>query len=221
MKLSIIVPVFNEVHTIKALITRVREIPLQHELILVDDASSDGSSQIISSMASTPDTITLHHPVNRGKGAAIATGLKVATGDIAVIQDADLEYDPGDFVQMIKVIQDGTAQVVYGVRDLQSQKIVMRLGNRFLTWVTRTLYRVTLTDMETCYKMMVRDVFKSLSLECAGFDVEAEITAKILRSGYKIHECPISYNARYDHKKLSPMDGLPTLRVLIKYRFFT
>ena len=221
MKLSIIIPIFNEADTITELVAKVRQIPIEYEIVLIDDASDDGSGQIIAGMVNAPYTIVIHHPVNQGKGAAIATGMNVATGGVAVIQDADLEYDPQDLVKLIEPIQNGEVQVVYGVRDLGSQKLVMRLGNRFLTWLTGILYGVKLRDMETCYKMMTRVVFDSLALECVGFDVEAEITAKILRSGYTIHERPVTYAARYDKKKLSPMDGFPTLQALIKYRFFS
>ena len=121
---------------------------------------------------------------------------------------------------MEPILREG-ATVVYGVRDLSSQKFIMRLGNNLLSWIASLLFNVKLYDMETCYKMMTREVFETLSLECRRFDVEAEITAKILRAGFDIKECPISYNARYDNKKLSPLDGIPTLRALFKYRFFT
>jgi glycosyltransferase involved in cell wall biosynthesis len=152
---------------------------------------------------------------------AIATALRAARGDVVVIQDGDLEYDPNDFVKLIEPIDSGVAQVVYGIRDLSSQRVIMRAGNRFLTWLTGVLFGVRLRDMETCYKMMTRTVYQLLALECRRFDVEAEITAKILRAGFSIHERTIEYNARYDNKKLSPLDGLPTVLALIKYRFFS
>ena len=221
MKLSVIIPVFNEAETILELVERVRQLPLEKELLMVDDSSSDGSGEILSRLGSDADTIVLTHPVNRGKGVAIATALRVASGDVVVIQDADLEYDPNDFLKLIEPIEQGVAQVVYGVRDLSSQRAIMRAGNRFLTWLTGVLFGVRLRDMETCYKMMTRSVYQLLSLECPRFDVEAEITAKILRAGFSIHERNIGYNARYSNKKLSPLDGLPTLRALIKYRFFS
>jgi len=221
MKLSVIIPVFNEAETILELVERVRQLPLEKELLMVDDSSSDGSGEILSRLASDADTIVLTHTVNRGKGMAIATALRVASGDVVVIQDADLEYDPNDFLKLIEPIEQGVAQVVYGVRDLSSQRAIMRAGNRFLTWLTGVLFGVRLRDMETCYKMMTRSVYQLLSLECPRFDVEAEITAKILRAGFSIHERNIGYNARYSNKKLSPLDGLPTLRALIKYRFFS
>ena len=213
-------PVFNEVKTITEIISRVRSLPLSHELVLVDDFSSDGSREMLDAMATDPDVQVLHHKINRGKGVAVATGLQVATGDVAVIQDADLEYHPQDFVQMLEPIAAGRAQVVYGVRDLSSQKPIMRFGNRLMSAITNVLYGAKLEDMETCYKMMTREVFQNLDLECKRFDVEAEITAKILRRGYSIQEIPIQYTARYEDKKLSPADGWPTLRALLKYRRF-
>ena len=221
MKLTVIIPVFNEAETILEIVKRVRQVPLDKELVLVDDSSSDGSSEILLRLGTDADTTVLNHPVNRGKGVAIATALQAARGDVVVIQDGDLEYDPNDFVKLIEPIDRGVAQVVYGIRDLSSQRMIMRAGNRFLTWLTGVLFGVRLRDMETCYKMMTRTVYQLLALECRRFDVEAEITAKILRAGFSIHERAIEYNARYDNKKLSPLDGLPTVLALIKYRFFS
>ncbi len=218
--LSIIIPVFNEVATITNLVERVRRVPLRHELVLIDDASTDGSRALLDQLAQAPDTIVIHHAVNRGKGTAIASGLAAASGAVAVIQDADLEYDPQDFVRMLAPIREGRAQVVYGARNLESQRPLMRFGNQMLSALTRILYGSQLSDMETCYKMMTRAVYQTLALECRRFDVEAEITAKVLRAGHRIHEVPIRYTARYENKKLSPLDGLPTLRALFKYRFW-
>lgn len=221
MKLSVIIPVFNEAETIEEIVERVRKVPLEKEILLVDDASTDGSGAILENLSSDPDILVLSHPFNRGKGVAIAAALKLVTGDVIVIQDADLEYDPQDYLQLIEPIIQEDANVVYGVRDLSSQRVIMRLGNNLLSWIASLLFSVKLHDMETCYKMMTRPVFQTLSLECRRFDVEAEITAKILRAGFVIKECPITYNARYDNKKLSPLDGIPTLRALVKYRFFS
>ena len=221
MKLSVIIPVFNEAETIKEIVERVRKVPLEKEILLVDDASTDGSGAILENLSSDPDILILSHPFNRGKGVAIATALKVVTGDVIVIQDADLEYDPQDYLQLIEPIIQEDANVVYGVRDLSSQRVIMRLGNNLLSWIASLLFAVKLHDMETCYKMMTRPVFQTLSLECRRFDVEAEITAKILRAGFAIKERPITYDARYDNKKLSPLDGIPTLSALVKYRFFS
>ncbi|HLB46095.1 MAG TPA: glycosyltransferase family 2 protein [Anaerolineales bacterium] len=217
MKLSILMPVFNEAPTIAAIVERVRAVPLDKEIVLVNDASSDGTHSIVEDLTG-PDIKVIHHPINRGKGAAIRTGLEAATGDVVVIQDADLEYDPNDFPRLVAPIAEGKANVVYGVRSLDTQRTIMRFGNNFLTFVTNVTYGGHLKDMETCYKMMRREIALSLDLECRRFDVEAEISAKLLRAGHKIYELPISYTARYENKKLSPSDGLPAIRALWKYR---
>ena len=217
MKLSVLMPAFNEAKTIQDVVARVQAVPLDLEIVLVNDASSDGTAGIVDDLVSS-NVRVLHHAVNRGKGAAIRTALDAATGDMVVIQDADLEYDPNDLVRLMAPLADGTAEVVYGVRSLDSQRVVMRLGNRFVTLLANLLYGQRLQDMETCYKMMCRELAQSLDLECRRFDVEAEITAKVLRSGYAIHELPISYTARYENKKLSPLDGLPTVQALWRYR---
>jgi dolichol-phosphate mannosyltransferase len=217
VKLSVLMPAFNEAKTIQDVVARVQAVPLDLEIVLVNDASSDGTAGIVDDLASS-NVRVLHHGVNRGKGAAIRTALDAATGDMVVIQDADLEYDPNDLVRLIAALADGTAEVVYGVRSLDSQRLVMRLGNRFVTLLANLLYGQRLQDIETCYKMMCRELAQSLDLECRRFDVEAEITAKVLRSGYTIRELPISYTARYENKKLSPLDGVPTVQALWRYR---
>lgn len=217
MKLSILMPVFNEVSTIAAVVERVQAVPLDQEIVLVNDASSDGTSSVLDQLAH-PGLKIIHHGSNHGKGAAIRTALEAASGDVIVIQDADLEYDPQDLVVLLAPLAAGQADVVYGVRSLRSQKLVMRLGNEFVTWMTNVLYGQRLKDVETCYKMMRREIALGLDLECRRFDVEIEITAKLLRAGYLIHELPIHYTARYENKKLSPLDGLPAMRALWKYR---
>jgi glycosyltransferase involved in cell wall biosynthesis len=217
MRLSVIMPVHNEVDTLPAVIERVRAVPLEKEIILVDDASTDGSGEIIRRLEGT-DLKSIRHACNQGKGAAVRAGFDAASGQIVVVQDADLEYDPNDFLRLIQPIERGEADVVYGVRSLETQKAIMRWGNHLVTWVTNVLYGQSLRDMETCYKMMRREVALALNLECRRFDVEAEMTAKLLRSGLVIHEVPIGYTARYENKKLSPWDGLPTLRALWRYR---
>ncbi len=215
--LSVVIPVHNEVDTIMTVVERVQAVPLEKELLLVDDASTDGSSEIIDRLAAS-GLKSIRHATNRGKGAAVRAGFDVASGDIVVVQDADLEYDPNDFLRLIQPIERGEADVVYGVRSLETQKAIMRWGNHFVTWATNMMYGQSLRDMETCYKMMRREVAVALDLECRGFDVEAETTAKLLRRGLTIREMPISYTARYENKKLSPLDGVPTLRALWRYR---
>lgn len=210
-------PVFNEARTIAEIVERVQVVPVEKEIVLVNDASSDGTHEIVKGLASSTVRV-IHHPINRGKGAAIRTGLAAATGEVVVIQDADLEYDPNDFSRLLAPIKSGRAEVVYGARSLHTQKLVMRLGNNFLTLLTNWMYGGRLKDMETCYKMMRREIMLSLDLECRRFDVEVEITAKLLRAGHTIYELPINYMARYEDKKLSPLDGLPAVRALWKYR---
>ncbi|MCP4535889.1 MAG: glycosyltransferase family 2 protein [Chloroflexi bacterium] len=217
VKLSILMPAHNEVQTIAEIVERVLTVPLDQEIVLVDDGSFDGTSEIVDKLASSRVKV-IHHPSNQGKGAAVRTGLEAVTGDVIVIQDADLEYDPHDLVRLIVPISKGQADVVYGVRSLTSQKWLMRWGNGFVTWVTNLMYGQNLKDMETCYKMMRSEIAQSLDLECRGFDLEAEITSKLLRAGHAICELPISYTARYENKKLSPLDGLPTVRALWRYR---
>jgi len=221
VKLSIIMPVFNEAATIAEILDRVARVdlsPIEKEIVLVDDCSKDATPEILRQQTHIPNLRVITHEVNGGKGAAIQTALQHITGDIVIIQDADLEYDPNDYARLIAPIVRGEAKVVYGVRDLSSQRWYMALGNRFVTFVTNVLYGVKLRDMETCYKTMAREVVEGLKLECRRFDVEAEITAKIIRRGYRIVEVPIHYQARYEEKKLSPLDGLPTLKALFKYR---
>ncbi len=214
-------PVFNEAATIAEILDRVARVdlsPIEKEIVLVDDCSKDATPEILRQQTHIPNLRVITHEVNGGKGAAIQTALQHITGDIVIIQDADLEYDPNDYARLIAPIVRGEAKVVYGVRDLSSQRWYMALGNRFVTFVTNVLYGVKLRDMETCYKTMAREVVEGLKLECRRFDVEAEITAKIIRRGYRIVEVPIHYQARYEEKKLSPLDGLPTLKALFKYR---
>ena len=215
--ISILMPVFNEASTIDAVLRRILDLPLDLEIVIVDDASTDQPIASLDKFASSNVKI-IHHPVNRGKGAAIRTALKVATGDVIVIHDADLEYDPGDLLKMIAPIQEGKAEVVYGVRSLESQKMSMKYGNKLITFITNMIFRQHLRDVETCYKMMRRSIAQSLNLESSRFEIEAEITAKLLSAKHVIHEVPISYSARYDNKKLSPLDGFPTIRALWKYR---
>lgn len=218
MKLSVIIPVYNEQETIHQILERVAAVPVEKEIIVVDDGSSDGTAESLAA-SQLKDLRFLRHPRNRGKGAAVRTALAAVSGDVVVIQDADLEYDPRDYLKLLAPIQRGEAQVVYGVRDLSGQRHLVRWGNRFLTWLTNLLYGTRLADMETCYKMMTTAVARSLPLRANRFEIEPEITAKLIKRGHRIHQVPIRYTPRIQ-KKLSPWrDGLPALWTLIKYRF--
>lgn len=218
MKLSVLIPVYNERETVHAVLERVAAVPLNMEIIVVDDGSSDGTTAVLQSLEDAHYR-TFFHPENRGKGAAIRTAMKAATGDVVVIQDADLEYDPADFVALLQPIERGESKVVYGVRSLDHQEVIRRLGNIFLTLVTRILFRVPLHDMETCYKMMAKEVVDQFTIESSGFEIEPEVTAKILKLGYRIVEVPISYTPRRE-RKLNPwIDGPHALWTLVKYVF--
>jgi len=218
LKLSILIPVYNEEPTIDHLLSAVLAANVDKEVIVVDDCSTDGTAVAIERWA---DKIRLLcHPVNRGKGAAVRTAMAAATGDAIIIQDADLEYDPGDYVNLLAPIQRGESKVVYGVRDLQRQTPLMRFGNQLMTMVTNLLYGTRLQDVETCYKMLAREVVDRLQLQSEGFELETEITAQVICLGYKIAQVPISYRPRYGkEKKLTPWDGIPTLWQLIKHRY--
>ena len=220
MKLSVLMPVYNEEAGLEEIIRRVAAVDVDKEIIVVDDCSKDGTAEILEKL-DVPELRVLGHDTNRGKGAAIRTALKVATGDAIIIQDADLEYDPDDYEALLEPLVSGKAHVVYGVRSFAEQKFLMRFGNKVLTFLTNLLYGVNLQDMETCYKLMRTDIARRLDIECNRFDLEPEITAKVVRLGYEIHEVPISYDPR-EEKKLSPWrDGWPALRALLKYRFWS
>lgn len=226
MKLSILIPVYNESASVEALLRRVVAAPLdgvEREMVVVDDCSTDGTRAILARLAQElPNLRIIHHPQNRGKGAGIRTALAAATGDYVIIQDADLEYEPEDYRRLLEPIRQGKAKVVYGARPLDGSggRWVMDLGNRGLSVITNLLYGTRLHDMETCYKVIPADVLRSFPIECSRFDMEPEITAKLVKRGYHIHDVPIRYNPRAGGKKLSAWrDGLPTLWALIKYRF--
>ena len=217
LKLSVLMPVYNEEAGLATILERVAAVDVDKEIIVVDDCSSDRTAEILAEVE-IPELRSVRHPVNRGKGAAIRSALQAATGDAVIIQDADLEYDPQDYHALLEPLISGKADVVYGVRSFANQKLLLRLGNQFLTWLTNLLYGVRLGDMETCYKLMRIEVARRLDLECNRFDLEPEITAKIIRMGIPIHEVPISYDPRVE-KKLSPWrDGLPAVKALLRYR---
>jgi glycosyltransferase involved in cell wall biosynthesis len=217
VKLSVLIPVYNEEGTIDDLLSAVLAVEVDKEVIVVDDCSTDDSLQLLSKWQD--QVRVLRHTVNRGKGAAVRTALAAATGDAVIIQDADLEYDPNDYGRLMAPIERGEAKVVYGVRSLAEQKPVMRFGNHVMTLATNLLYGTRLKDVETCYKVLTREVVDRLDLQSERFELETELTAQIVQLGYEIHEEPISYHPRYgEGKKLTPMDGLPTLWALIRYR---
>ena len=236
-KLSVIIPVYNERATIEEIVRRVQDAPVagvEKEIILVDDGSSDGTRDILRAMqaanpaaavASPPGMKIVFHEVNQGKGAAIRTGLRYVTGELTVIQDADLEYDPREYGVLMQPILEDRADVVYGSRFMGPHRafnFLHMLGNKFLTLITNLLYNTILSDMETCYKMFRTAVFQDIQLRANRFDFEPEITAKILKRGYRVYEVPISYAGRDvdEGKKISAWrDGLPALWALIKYRF--
>jgi glycosyltransferase involved in cell wall biosynthesis len=225
LKLSVIVPVYNEKKTIEEILRRVAAVQIDKEIILVDDFSNDGTREILKKLGSDLDQIKVFlHDRNKGKGAAIRTGLANATGDLVVIQDADLEYDPEDYHKLLKPILKGKAEVVYGSRFTGERRNMLfwhYVGNRFLSLITNILYNTTLSDMETCYKMFKREIIQDVEIKAERFEFEPEVTAKILRRGIRIYEVPISYAGRdYDQgKKITWRDGVSALWTLVKYRF--
>jgi glycosyltransferase involved in cell wall biosynthesis len=224
-KLSVIVPVFDERNTVVEIVRRMRkvELPVDLEIVIVDDGSTDGTRDVLRQLAdSTVHVIT--HDVNRGKGAAIRSGLAYVTGDLVLVQDADLEYDPEDWPKLVTPILRGKARVVYGSRFTGERRNMLFLhwvGNRFLSLVTNVLYNTTLSDMETCYKLFDRELLDSITLRAQRFEFEPEVTAKMLRRGIRIYEVPISYTGReFDEgKKITWRDGFIALWTLVKYRF--
>jgi len=223
--LSVIVPVYNERNTVGEIIRRMRhvEVPIELEIIVVDDGSSDGTDKILSTLEDSTVRV-LRHPQNKGKGAAIRTGLQNARGDCVIIQDADLEYDPDDWPKLLNPLLKGRARVVYGSRFTGERKNMLFwhwVGNRTLSLLTNVLYNTTISDMETCYKLFDKQVLEGLTIESDRFDFEPEITAKVLRRGHRIYEVPISYNGREidEGKKITWKDGFSAVRALVRYRF--
>ncbi len=219
MKLTILLPVYNEARTLDGLIARLLALDIEKEIVAVDDCSRDFSATILEKYASDKFRV-IRHDQNQGKGAAVRTALRHASGDYVIIQDADNELDPNDIPRLLAPIQRGESQVVYGARDLRVQSKSNWLGNKLLTLTTNLLYGTQISDMETCYKVMPTAVLRSFNLESNRFDIEPEITAKLARSGHKIAEVPISYQPRVVDKKMRPIsEGLRAVRALIRYRF--
>jgi glycosyltransferase involved in cell wall biosynthesis len=248
LRLSVLIPCYNEIDTIREIVQQVRDVEIhvrvrdgkfglpagpdgmvtlaiEREIVVVDDGSTDGTRGVLEELGQLPEVRVHLHERNMGKGAAVRTAIEHATGDIMLVQDADLEYDPRDYPTLLQPIIEGKTQVVYGSRFLGGPRKAMlfyhMLGNKFLTLLTNILFDSILSDMETCYKVFTRQVAQQLRLRSHGWGFDPEITAKILKRGYRIYEVPISYNGReYDEgKKISWRDGLLVMWTLLRYRF--
>jgi glycosyltransferase involved in cell wall biosynthesis len=225
LKLSVVIPCFNEKSTIESVVNAVKETGLAYEIIVVDDGSTDGTREVLKQWEGDPLVRVILHDYNQGKGTAVRTGFKEATGEVLLIQDADLEYDPREYATLLKPIQEGKAKVVYGSRFLGGPRKTMyfwnMVANKGLTLITNVLYNTILSDMETCYKVFRTEVVREIPLRSRRFEFEPEITAKVLKRGYRIFEVPISYNGREWHegKKIKWTDAPIAVWTLIRYRF--
>lgn len=220
--LSVIVPVYNEKKTIKEILEKIQSVPVDKEIIVVNDGSFDGTDKILRDMQ-YGNLKVIHHPTNRGKGAAFLTGLSNATGEFVIIQDADLEYEPNDYLQMVRVINETGADLILGARFLKGHVglFVHRVGNRLLTGLLNLLFNSQLNDYATCYKFARRTTWESLNLKAGGFDIEAEMICKALKNKKHILEVPISYYPRTYKagKKIRWSDGIWAIFYIFKYRF--
>ena len=227
MLLSVIMPCYNEAGTLATILAKVRAIDLEKQIICVDDNSSDDTYQILCREAEgDPNMVIIRHPANRGKGAAVRSGLARAAGEIVIVQDADLEYDPEDYYELVKPIADGRVNVVFGSRFLGRHTGMYfwnALGNKGLTFLTNFLFNCWISDMETCYKVMRTEIMRDLRLESNDFRLEPEIAAKVLKRGERIFEVPVSYLGRtYEEgKKMKPSQGFYAILALLKYRFLS
>ena len=225
MKLSVIIPIYNEINTLEEIISRVQETNLADEIVLVDDGSIDGTREIVEKFKNKNGFVVVMHEKNQGKGAAVRSGFEVANGEIFLIQDADLEYDPREYPNLLKPLDEGLSDVVYGSRFLgASRRVAMfwhMIANKMLTLFTNILYDTILTDMETGYKVFKREVVDDMPLHSKRFEFEPEFTAKILKRKYRIFEVPITFNPRdySDGKKIGLTDAFEAIWALIKYRF--
>jgi len=222
--LTVVMPVYNELATVEEVIRRVLALPLRVQLVVVDDCSTDGTGDLLARLRDELGFTLVRQSKNQGKGAALRTGFTHVSGDLVVIQDADLEYSPEELPALIELICEGRADVVYGSRFLGRHRVFLfthYLGNRLLTTLTNVLYNTMLTDMETCYKVMRAEVLRSMTLQSNGFGIEPELTAKIFKRHLRVYEVPISYDGRgYDEgKKIGWRDGVVAVWVLLKYRF--
>lgn len=225
MLLSVIMPCYNEAATLPAILERVRAIKIDKQIVAVDDHSSDTTFAILEREAARdPSMVVVRHPTNRGKGAAVRSGLARATGEIVIIQDADLEYDPEDYYELVRPIAEGRVNVVFGSRFLGRHTGMYfwnALGNKGLTFLTNFLFNCWLSDMETCYKVMRTEIMRDLKLKSNDFRLEPEIAAKVLKRGHRIYEVPVSYLGRtYEEgKKMKPSQGFYAIMALLQYRF--
>jgi len=222
--LSVVMPVFNEKATVEEIVDRVLAVPVRTELIAVDDASSDGSLEVLERLSKEKGFRLLRQERNQGKGAAVRRGIEAATGDVIVVQDADLEYSPEEYPDLLDLITRGKADAVFGSRFIGRHRCHLfthYLANLFLNLVTNVLYNTTMTDMETCFKAVRADVLKDLGLKSDRFGIEPEITAKLFKRGARVYEVPITYEGRdySEGKKITWRDGFPALWTLLKYRF--
>ncbi|CCQ90348.1 Glycosyl transferase family 2 [Nitrospina gracilis 3/211] len=224
MKISVVIPVYNEKNTVRTLIERVEATPYEKEIVLVDDYSTDGTREILKEYESKEGFRVVYHDKNRGKGAALRTGFKNLTGDVIIIQDADLEYNPSEYGVLLEPILDGRADVVYGSRFLSGPHRVLffwhYVGNKVLTTLSNMFTNLNLTDMETCYKVFTKKVLDSITLKCDRFGFEPEFTSKIARKNFRIYEVPISYSGRdySEGKKINWKDGVAAIWFIIKFR---
>ncbi len=223
--LSVVIPVYNEARTLETVIGKVRAVPIEKEIVAVDDCSSDGSREILDRLRA-PDLRVFHHDRNRGKGAALRTGFSEVRGEITLVQDADLEYDPAEYPRLIAPILENRADVVYGSRFLGGgpHRVLLfhhYVANKFLTFLSNVLTNLNLTDMETCYKVFRTESLRKLTLRCERFGIEPEITAKVARKRFRIYEVPISYHGRdySEGKKIGWKDAISALYWIVRFRF--